>query len=123
MDFTAYPAWNPVLRKIEGVAHQGEHLRVHFHLPGTRPVVLRSRVARLHVGRELVWVGYAFSPGLLSGMHSFIVEPLAEGKTQFVQRQALSGLLVPLLWPMLRTRARRACLLMNSALKAAVEHE
>jgi hypothetical protein len=121
VDFARYPEWNPVVRGIEGVAETGARLRVHLHLPGTRRLIFNPLIERLHVGRELVSVSHTISPSLFTGVHSFIVEPLADDKTHFVQRQFFSGILVPLLWPMLRTRTRRGFLLMNSALKGAVE--
>jgi hypothetical protein len=120
-DFAAYPRWNPFLRQVSGELLVGQPLRVQFQLPGTRAMTLRTRVERIHPGRELAWSGHAIAAQVLQAHHSFYIEPLADDRTQFIQRQNFSGLLVPVMGASLRKRTRRGFLLMNAALKGSLE--
>lgn len=47
-------------------------------------------------GRHLQWLGKVAIPGLLSGRHEFILEPVGEG-TILVHREEFTGILVPFL--------------------------
>jgi hypothetical protein len=120
-DFRAYPDWNPFLRRIEGEPRNGSRLAVTVHLPGHPSWRLRSRVTRVHSGRELAWLNYLLVPGLLAAEHAFLLVPLDEHRTQLVQRQRFSGLLSTLVWPMVRKNMRRGLMLTNAALKNFIE--
>ena len=60
-------------------------------------------------------------PGVFDGEHSFTIEPLAENRVRFVQREAFKGLLVPLLARSLETETQRGFEEMNRALKERAE--
>ena len=44
--------------------------------------------------RELRWLGRFFVRGLFDGEHYFLLEPLNERRTRFIQGETFSGLLV-----------------------------
>jgi hypothetical protein len=119
-DFASYPEWNPFIRSIEGDARVGARLRVRIEPPGARGMTFRPTVRAAEPGRELRWLGRLFLPGLVDGEHRFALEPLAAGRTRFVQSERFSGLLVGLLGKTL-TATKRGFEQMNSALKQRVE--
>ena len=124
-DFAAYPAWNPVLTRIEGCAEPGARLCVRIELPGRSAVTLTPRVVVLETGRVLRCRCRLLLPlpGLLSGEHAFELERLAEGRATRLRHAAhVSGLLAPLvrLGGVLEA-TRRGLEAMDAALKAVAE--
>jgi hypothetical protein len=121
-DFPGYGLWNPFIRRIEGELIGGKRLRVLATLPCGLPMVLRPKVLDFKVERKIRWLGNLLFPGLLDGEHLFMLEPLGEDGVRFVQREAYSGILLPIMWPWLRGQGLEAFGMMNRALKAAAEH-
>ena len=71
--------------------------------------------------RELRWLGHFWLPGLFDGEHSFSIEPLADRRVRFIQRERFKGLLVPFLSKMLDGDISRGFNEMNRALKLRAE--
>ena len=120
-DFAAYPEWNPFIRRGEGEVKVGARLHVFIQPSGGRGMSFRPKVLVAHPGRELRWLGHLWVPGLFDGEHSFLIEPLGEGRVRFIQRERFGGLLLPLLWKMLDGETRRGFEEMNRALKLRCE--
>ena len=120
-DFAAYPEWNPFIRRGEGDVKVGARLHVFIQPAGGKGMSFRPRVLVADPGRELRWLGHLWVPGLFDGEHSFVIEPLGEGRVQFVQRERFGGLLLPLLWKILEKETRRGFEEMNRALKLRCE--
>jgi hypothetical protein len=115
-----YPEWNPFLT-ISGRLAVGERVTVTIR-PGRRTMTFRPTVLAIEDGTLIRWRGTAGVRGIFDGEHELRLEPGPDGGTRFVQREAFSGLLVPLLRRVLDdTEAGFAA--MNTALRdRAVAH-
>jgi hypothetical protein len=120
-DFASYPRWNPFIRTISGRPIPGERLEVRLEPPGGRGMTFKPEVLEAEPERTLRWLGHLMVPGLFDGEHSFTIEPLAEDRVRFVQREAFKGLLVPLFTRGLEANTRRGFEQMNGALKERAE--
>lgn len=120
-DFIAYPAWNPLMRAVTGEPRVGARLklRVARKLGAEETMFLPAKVRVVRPEQEIAWGGGV--PGLLDVHHYFRFEATATGH-RFVHGEIFSGVLVPLLWPLLRARIRQANYeAVNQAFKARVE--
>lgn len=120
-DFTAYPAWNPFVRRIAGRLETGARLEVELAPPGGRSMTIRPTLREAQPGRILRWLGQVGLPGLFDGEHSFQIEPLGQGRVRFVQSERFTGILVPLLMPFIGTSTQQGFEVMNEALRERVE--
>ena len=120
-DFAAYPEWNPFVRRGEGEVSVGARLHVYIQPSGGKGMSFRPTVLVADPNREFRWLGHLWLPGLFDGEHSFVIEPLGDGRVRFVQRERFGGLLVPLLSKMLDGDTRRGFEEMNRALKLRAE--
>lgn len=120
-NFPAYPQWNAAMYEIRGEAIPGTRLDVRVRPVGKLGVGFRVTVLRAEAGRELCWRGQLLLPSLFAGEHLFTIEPLGNGRVRFVQREVYTGLLVPVIMPILKASNRRLFGKMNRALKARVE--
>ncbi len=120
-DFASYPQWNPFIRRARGNLLVGERLEVMMQPSGAGGMTFSPTVLTAQADRELRWIGHLFVPGLFDGEHIFTIEPLGTGRVRFTQREIFTGLLVPLLTPMLDSDTRRGFEEMNKALKARAE--
>ncbi len=89
-----YPEWNPFMT-ISGRLAVGERLAVTIR-PGRRTMTFRPTVLEMEDGTLVRWRGTAGVRGIVDGEHELRLEPGPDGGTRFVQREAFSGLLVPL---------------------------
>ena len=119
-DFARFPEWNPLVPRASGELRVGARLEVRLQLAGMRGATLRPIVVEATPNRELRWRGQLVIPGLFTGEHSFLLEPLAE-RTRFVHSERFTGVLVPLFSGMLDGPTRRGFEAMNEALKKRVE--
>jgi hypothetical protein len=69
-------------------------LDVRIAPPGARGMRFKPTVLAAETERELRWLGRFLAPGIFDGEHSFTIEPLAGGRTRFVQTERFSGILV-----------------------------
>jgi hypothetical protein len=121
-DFEAYPQWNPFIRSIEGKPESNSKLKIFIQPSGTSGMKFSPTVLKAEPPKELRWLGRLLIRGLFDGEHILIIEPLAENRIKFVQREKFSGLLVPLFWRSLETDTRRGFNEMNIALKERAEN-
>jgi hypothetical protein len=120
-DLSGYCSWNPTIRRIEGNLAVESCLRVFACLPCGLPMMFRPRLLEFKPEREIKWIGNLVVPGLIDGEHLFLINPIDDFRTRFVQREEYHGILLPLLWKWLRDQGRRAFEMMNQALKAEAE--
>lgn len=120
-DFDRYPYWNPFVTEIRGPQLVGEQLTVTIKPEGKRAMTMRPHVRVFDPVREFRWRGQLGIGGLFDGEHRFEIEPVATGGCDFVHAERFSGVLVPLLWPLLRRSTTAGFLAMNAALKARAE--
>jgi hypothetical protein len=119
-DTSAYAEWNPFVRRLSGDLREGAKLEAQIAPPGGRAMTFKPTVLTAEPGRELRWLGRLLVPGLFDGEHRFRLEPIANGRTRFVQSERFSGILVGLLRKTLE-RTQLGFEQMNAALKQRVE--
>ena len=117
-DFESYPRWCRQLQlKLGGDERDGVRVgkRVWLRV-NPSPVPIPCRLEVTDRGRELRWVGGPV--GLLYGSHYFELRPVAgePDKTEVVHAETFSGLLVPLLWPVMKGQLHRLYEGMNEGL-------
>jgi hypothetical protein len=121
MDFTSYPQWNPVMRVVRREAESGTRLKVHVRPWRHLGMTFCPTVVTAEPSRELRWQAKLLLSGLFAGDHSFTIEPIGKNKVRFIQHEVLTGLLVPLVMPVMEARIRRVFEDMNEALKGRAE--
>ena len=119
-DTAAYPDWNPFMTRLAGDFTVGATLEVRIEPPNARPMTFKPTVLAMEPERELRWLGKFILPGLVDGEHTLRIEPLAEGRSRFIQTERFSGLLVRPLRSMLG-KTELGFEQMNAALKARAE--
>ena len=119
MDFAAYPAWNPFITSVVGVAAVGQRLTVRLDPPGGRGITMRPTVIDVVAGRALEWFGRLGIPGIFDGRHRFELHETATG-TRFVHGERFQGLLVRPLRASLDGPTRAGFVAMNEALARRV---
>jgi hypothetical protein len=120
-DFSAYPDWNPHIRKVQGTPQVGARITIHSRPPGGRSFVLRPVVVKWSPPTELRWRGTVISRRLFSGEHGFRVEELSTGRVRFHQDETFKGLLVPVYARMRLERTREGFSEVNEALRERAE--
>jgi hypothetical protein len=118
VDLQRYPAWNPFILAADGVPAVGSRLTLRMRVAG-RTFTVRPRVVTRSDERCLRWFGSFGVRGLFDGEHVHELE-VHGGGTRYVQRERVSGLLVPFLGKTLAA-TEAAFDAMNGALKAHVE--
>ena len=119
-DTAVYSEWNPFITQVSGSLEVGSTLSVRMAPAGGRAVTIRPVVTVVDEGRELRWLGRLLVRGVFDGEHRFQVSSLPDGRTQLVQSEQFSGVLVRPLGRMLAT-TQQAFVSMNVALKARAE--
>jgi hypothetical protein len=119
--FDAYPQWNPFIRSVERTElAPGARWTVRLQMPGGGINTFRPVILRLIPAAELRWRGSLWIGGIFDGEHAFLMEPQRTG-TQLTQSEKFSGLLSPLLFPLIATKTRQGFEQMNEGLKRIVE--
>lgn len=107
-DFGQYGAWNPFIRRIDGVAGLNVLLGIRVRLAGV-PTRFSARIDRYRQGKTLGWHAELVG-GLLKAHHWFELAPLDYGQTRFVHLETFQG-----------TFALPALLLLSGALRQGYE--
>ncbi|MDP4006433.1 SRPBCC domain-containing protein [Methylobacterium sp. NEAU K] len=118
-DLESYPAWNPFIRRAEGQRREGARWRLELTLNGRSFLTVRVQVTRWEPGRRLTWRGGIPVPHLLTGSHDFRITETLDG-VRLVQADTFTGLLVPGLFPWLRSRTQARFAEMNEAVRDEV---
>ncbi|WP_227356967.1 SRPBCC domain-containing protein [Haladaptatus salinisoli] len=117
-DLRAYREWNPHVTDARGDLREGATVEIRVRSGLSRSRTIPVTVTEVTPERRLEWVGRVLSSRLFEGQHAFELEPLGEDRTRFVNRERLSGLLVPVVVP---DDARRGYEAMNRALSERAE--
>lgn len=94
MDTSAYPTWNPFIKKVKGNYEQGKKVSVTIEATESKPMVFKPKVLELD-DNSLRWKGRFLMPGIFTGEHYFRAEEQEDGSTVFYQGEEFSGILVP----------------------------
>lgn len=121
--FAAYPEWNSFLSSVQGDLRLGARLVIRLAPPGKPAVTVRPTIAALEPQRRLVWRGFALAPGFFDGEHSFELAPLGDAACRLIHAERFSGVLVPIVGPLLLDATRQGFINMNNALKLRAESD
>jgi hypothetical protein len=122
-DFSRYPAWNPFVVSVGGAAAPRARLAVCLQPWEGRIWRFRPRIVAFSEERALCWRGSLGLPWLLDRQQCFELQPDGPGRTRFVQRGELRGLLAPLVPGSMMEAAERGLDGMNAGLKDRAERE
>ncbi|SHO59164.1 SRPBCC domain-containing protein [Vibrio quintilis] len=117
----SYCQWSPLIRSIDGDLKPGCRLNIKIELKEVGTMKIRPTVVNLERNRELRWIGHLWFKGLFDGEHYFTLEEDKNGQTKLYHGEKFSGLLVPLLWRIIRKGTIESFLAHNVALKQLVE--
>jgi len=117
-DTDAYPQWNTLL-SVRGEFAVGETVAVRLSMPGLPTVPLAPEITAVEPARELRWRSRLFG---IEADHAFLLEPLEDGGTRFVQAEQFSGAMAGPVLNQFERRIRRGFEQMNVGLcRRAIE--
>jgi hypothetical protein len=118
--FDTYPEWDPIGRRIEGVAIDTATRRS-GDLASDRDRLLDGPVViTVEPHRRLAWLDRLLVPFAFDRYHEFHLEPVDDGRhTRLLQRETVRGAFVPFLYDELRVEG--AFIEMNEAIAARAE--
>jgi hypothetical protein len=121
VDFDSYPEWNPFIKSFQGKISEGKKFKVTLQPPNSKSMTFHPRCLVLEKNKEFRWLGHLLIKGLFDGEHIFKLEDLGNGQTKFVQRENFRGVLVPLLWRIIKSNTKKGFVEMNNQLKKRAE--
>ncbi len=121
IDFAQYPDWNSFIISIEGELKEGVTFNVTIQPPGGKQMKFAPICTKLITGKHFQWKGKVLIHGLFDGEHIFILQPMNDEQTLFIQKENFSGILVPLFWKSMHQKTRAGFNLMNQQLKERSE--
>lgn len=122
-DFTAYPAWNPHIRRVRGAPRVGARLTIYSQPPGGRTAVLRPLIVAWSPPHEMRWRATFLAGRLFTGEHGFLLEELDAGRVRFMQDETFTGLLVPIYSSLRLAQTREGFEQVNETLRQRSEAE
>jgi hypothetical protein len=122
-DLDQFQSWNPFIRHAAGSTEVGGHVRVRVRPSLGLPLVFHATVYDRKDRRSLRWRGHVGAAWLACGDHAFTIEPLGEGRSRLVQREAFTGIVPWLAGRLLARETRRGFEAMNRALAARAERD
>jgi hypothetical protein len=93
-DTTGHAEWNPFITTMAGRVEVGQKLDIRITPPGGKSMSFRPVVTDVRAPHRLAWLGHLGFAGLFDGAHTFTLTPLPNGRTQLVQSETFSGVLV-----------------------------
>ncbi len=118
--FANYPNWNPFIQSVKGELRVGGQLVIVIKPPGGNALTFKPVIIEHKPDEVLKWKGKLWVSGLFDGTHTFRLEPISEGQTQFIHEEEFQGLLVGIMGGVLK-KTEKGFNLMNEALKQECE--
>ena len=119
LDFKSWGKWNPFIPLVEGNLQVGSNLKIKVTSPNMKPMIFKPRVFEVVPNKKILWGG-SFLKIVYRGDHSFLLEPIEEGKTRFRQVERFIGPIVMFMGQMVEN-TELGYHQMNEALKKEVE--
>ncbi|HEY2481189.1 MAG TPA: SRPBCC domain-containing protein [Caulobacteraceae bacterium] len=120
-DIEAWPNWNPLYTKAQGVIRMGAPLDLEVTLPGQAPRAIRPVVLDWIPNEQLLWQ-IKMLGGLIKSIRYFEIEELAPGSCIFSNGEMFDGMLGPSVARRLREPIRAGFRAMGEAVKSLAEH-
>ncbi|MBY0613638.1 MAG: SRPBCC domain-containing protein [Beijerinckiaceae bacterium] len=117
-EFDAYPAWNPVIRRVSAKPDGG--LAISLHPPGQIAFVFRMRVIESRRAQRLIMDGHCLFPRFLDWRHQIDIETAATVSTLRQTARFTGHLIKPTPNFMMRP-VRNAFARMNEAVRDMAE--
>jgi hypothetical protein len=114
-DLADYHAWNPFITEATGNISVGERLALTIQPLGGPAMAFKPWVTAVEHHHYVEWLGRLALPGIFDGRHSFVLTPMAGGRTLVQQSETFTGVLVPFTGSVL-ARTRAGFIAMNEAL-------
>ncbi|NJK63167.1 MAG: SRPBCC domain-containing protein [Synechococcaceae cyanobacterium SM2_3_1] len=73
-EFSQYPNWNPFLTQIEGELKAGSKLLIQVCSPQGQRFRFKPLLLEVDPERQVKWRGRFLLPGILDGLHTFLLE-------------------------------------------------
>jgi hypothetical protein len=105
--FEDYSKWSRLLPFASGTVVPGTRLDLRIRGPGRRAFSFHPRVVSVNPPHELVLDASVGHRSFVHMVHSFTFVGCAETGVQLRQRWVATGILVPVLWPLLRRAMAR----------------
>ena len=118
---TAYPEWNPFVKRLSGDMEVGNHLDVTIQPEGNAPMDFTPEVLVADKDSEFRWVGKLGFRGVFDGEHYFILEETDQGTTILHHGENFRGILAYPLIALIGADTLSGFEAMNQALKARAE--
>lgn len=96
--FGDYPRWNTMI-SFKGEPEKGKTVPMKVDILG-RVITTPVTFLRMDNNKELAWVGGL--KGLFTGEHYFKLQKIDDERCLLIQGEKFRGLLLPVLWPVLR---------------------
>ena len=120
VDFSQYPAWNPLTVRVEGVPGVDEVVKLHVDLGG-RIMVRKHVVSRVDAPTALCWTIRTRRPWLMRGERCQRIEPRGDGRCRYINDERVDGLASYLVALTFKRVIRRALERTGEALKDRAE--
>lgn len=119
-DFARYPAWNPILRKLEQEQDPSAKFVIDLHPPGQINIAFRVEISERIPNLSLAWLGHCWRSDFLSWDHRVEIEPYSWGCT-LRQTARLTGHLIKATPNFMMIPIRNGFAVMNERLRDRVE--
>lgn len=119
-DIGSYAAWNPFIRKIDGILQVGNQLAATIQPANKKPMIFRPKVMTVS-NYAFSWTGNLLIPGIFDGNHHFRLESINDNQVRFIHSENFSGILCVPLFSMIGDSTKAGFEDMNRALKEKCE--
>jgi hypothetical protein len=119
-DLEAWPRWNPLYTKAQGVIRIGATLELEAALPGQPPRAIRPVVLDWIPNEQLLWQ-IKMLGGLIKTTRYFEIEELMPGSCIFSNGEMFDGMLGPSIARRMRGPIRAGFAAMGEAVKTMAE--
>jgi hypothetical protein len=120
-DFPHYPDWNPFILEVRGSVQPGATIRYRFEFPRGIRILTTAEILRFEKEKELRWTAHFLTPSVFNGEHYFLIERREGGGAVFYHGEIFSGLLLPVIRPILRKYGPQIYQALNCALRQRVD--
>ncbi len=119
-DLEGHADWNPFIVHADGSVVEGSTIAITLQLAGSKPSRFRPVVTEAIEPVAFEWLGSVGVRGIFDGRHRFDLESTESG-TRVTQSESFTGLLAPIVAPMIRKRTESSFGAMNEALRTRAE--